>query len=465
MSSDTDVDLRPATMADAELMFAWQSDPRTRRHFRNPSAPSWDEHRAWLAAKLADPDAAVTVIRRHEHDAGVLRMDRDEVAILVDPMKYGQGIGRAALRLAPSLARGTTIHASVRAENDASMALFKAAGYGDAGRDELLLHGIRPRTARIMIAADAGKGIGLGHVSRAVGIWKALRRRGAEVELHVPDAQGLAAHLEARGIDARFGCDVTAEFQRTGADALVLDHKRLTAGDLVRQGVRAESLFLFVDSEGPHPKAAGLIDGAGQEAGNDDTLRLFGPAYQVVRDDLQRRAMHDPTHPPERMLITVGGDDPRGLTPRLIAWVTERVAPRWPQLRVDVVSGPFAPEVAGGAPAMRVHVAPKNMAELIANADIAVAGAGQTMFELAYCGVPIIALEGGTDQRRNLASMTRLGCVAATSMEALDSTFADLMQHASKRGALSKAALRLIDDKGADRIAAAIDIHARLNRR
>jgi UDP-2,4-diacetamido-2,4,6-trideoxy-beta-L-altropyranose hydrolase len=131
------VTLRPASVADGEIMLAWQSNPETRRHFRHPVPPARDEHFAWLAGKLADPFCLLNVIEHRGLAAGVLRLDHIEagweVSILAAPDKRGLGIGPAALKAARRLLAGETLIAEVHPANLASHRAFQAAGFRQEG--------------------------------------------------------------------------------------------------------------------------------------------------------------------------------------------------------------------------------------------------------------------------------------------------------------------------------------------
>ena len=132
------VTLRLAEPGDAELLLAWQRDPRTRRFARNPEIPTPEEHAAWLADKLADPGCIPAIVLHRDSPAGALRLDRMadpedgtafEISLSLDPDSYRRGIGRAALALARRLLPNASLKAEVLPENVASQELFKNAGY------------------------------------------------------------------------------------------------------------------------------------------------------------------------------------------------------------------------------------------------------------------------------------------------------------------------------------------------
>lgn len=131
--------LRPAAALDAERLLAWQRDPHTRRHFRVSQIPSAEEHYAWFSARLMDPECLFNIVMHGGEPAGVLRLewcaedDSYEVSIYVASECWRLGIGGAALALARRLLPEAEIRAEVAADNEASQALFSAAGYHSEG--------------------------------------------------------------------------------------------------------------------------------------------------------------------------------------------------------------------------------------------------------------------------------------------------------------------------------------------
>ncbi len=127
------VRLRPARMADADTLLAWQRQPETRRFARNPQIPERSEHMRWMAEKLDDPGCLMNIILHGEVPAGVARLDRMpegyEVSIAMDPGRFRLGLGGIALTLLHGLVSEADLWAHVQAENLASQALFRRAGY------------------------------------------------------------------------------------------------------------------------------------------------------------------------------------------------------------------------------------------------------------------------------------------------------------------------------------------------
>lgn len=129
------VTLRRADRRDEDCIYAWQTDPVTRRFSRNPQPPTPEEHHRWMAARLADPASVLTVVQHAGADVGILRfdfrvaVDAWEISILIDPRRHGLGIGRAALQAGRRLMAGENLVATVLPGNAPSHAAFRAAGF------------------------------------------------------------------------------------------------------------------------------------------------------------------------------------------------------------------------------------------------------------------------------------------------------------------------------------------------
>lgn len=132
------VDLRRATLHDAELLHRWRNDPSVRAVSHTTDEIPWETHVRWLESSLARGDRHVLVAERRGRPLGTLRFDvsgdRATVSIAVDPALHGSGLGPAILDagdawLAANDARVQSCRAEIRDGNDASVRAFLAAGY------------------------------------------------------------------------------------------------------------------------------------------------------------------------------------------------------------------------------------------------------------------------------------------------------------------------------------------------
>lgn len=126
-----------ATPADAENVFTWRNDLRTRRFSTNPEEISWEDHKRWFAGVLADHSRYLLIAEDEGNQVGVFRLDLEdrtaEISLYVAPELAGRGYGIAVLEAGISWAKANLTVASLTAKvsekNEASVRLFRTAGF------------------------------------------------------------------------------------------------------------------------------------------------------------------------------------------------------------------------------------------------------------------------------------------------------------------------------------------------
>ena len=163
--------LRPATLADAELLRAWRNDPEMRKNSLHSSVVGKREHMCWLRASLKSQARRIYVAEASfptgelvsvnvPGRAGPLvnpefkftpvgegRLDfigkAIEFDIEVDPEFRGRGYGREILETLVVKARewkhGVPLVAHVKAFNTPSLRTFLRAGFAVKGKQSLEL--------------------------------------------------------------------------------------------------------------------------------------------------------------------------------------------------------------------------------------------------------------------------------------------------------------------------------------
>ena len=290
----------------------------------------------------------------------------------------------------------------------------------------------------VLMRADAGLGIGYGHVSRCLALAHEFTARGAEVTIALRSADAaLRAKAAAAGAtvvdlgqapaaEVAGGAVWSAESQaadvaavRAAAGdafhAVVVDHYRLDAqwerpwrasgarvvviDDLAN---RTHAADVLVDQNwyGPHTHARyeALVE--------PQTQLLLGPRYAVLHPDYRAaRAERAPVAvPPQHVLVAFGATDVTGQS--LLA--VEALA-AWPQVRVDVVVGTeqaVTPQLEAAVelhPNATLHVALPTLVPLLAQADLALGAGGTGTWERLCLRVPTLV----TTVSENQAGVTR----------------------------------------------------------
>ena len=118
------IELRPATMDDALVLFHWKNDPVMRRFsIVTHDEIKWEDHIQWLKKHLHE----IFIICSHRDTYGDVRLEGNVIAIKLDPDSRGRGIGREAIGLAQDMR--DELVAYIVNGNVPSMRLFLGAGF------------------------------------------------------------------------------------------------------------------------------------------------------------------------------------------------------------------------------------------------------------------------------------------------------------------------------------------------
>jgi len=165
------------------------------------------------------------------------------------------------------------------------------------------------------------------------------------------------------------------------------------------------------------------------------------------------------------VLITFGGADPAGWTPKCVRWLESNLKTA---LDVQVVSGVFSGAVeqvaalAGGKARHRYHVTGHldNIEKHMARADIVFCGGGTTILECAFLGKAVVALPQHEMERLFLKRFRERGFLLEGFESAVNDMapgpIADLFGDESLRQRLGRIGRELVDGHGAARIASIV---------
>jgi UDP-2,4-diacetamido-2,4,6-trideoxy-beta-L-altropyranose hydrolase len=339
---------------------------------------------------------------------------------------------------------------------------------------------------RILFLPDCGPEVGGGHVMRCLALARALAARGASCAMLAPPAaagvldafapEGLQ-RIEIGPASGEELVEMTCEAaRRWPADVVFLDHYGLAEAE-ERRLAETRAAVAVIDDLADRPHACRLLVdpslGRTAEAYRlltpADCHLLAGPDYALLAPDYGKGratalAARRPADPPRRLLISLGLMDLRGIT----ASVLQLIGPQFGTLEADVVVGGTAPSLpellalAKTDPRVRLHVDSRDMAGLIASADIGIGAGGVSTWERAALGLPSISLILADNQRQLALDLDRMGAVLAVEAwgkevsKALPAAFARLASDGRLRSRLSETSASLCDGQGAGRVADAV---------
>ena len=309
---------------------------------------------------------------------------------------------------------------------------------------------------RVVFRTDASIQIGTGHVMRCLALADALRERGTYCTFicrphqgHLLELIALRGHkavaLPALSTDTKpadlphaawLGADWMSDAEDTrqvlgdeAVDWLVVDHYALDASWEQVLRPNCQRLMVIDDlADRPHDCDLLLDQNLGRTAADysgflpDNAIALIGPQYALLRpefaqlraESLARRANPQLKH----LLITMGGVDKDNATGRILDVI--QLCPLPPDLHITVVMGPHAPwlhQVQAQAAHMsrptQVLVGVSDMAQLMADSDLAIGAAGGTAWERCCLGLPGLALVVAENQQAGAAALQKVGAAIA----------------------------------------------------
>lgn len=350
---------------------------------------------------------------------------------------------------------------------------------------------------KVAFRADASLQIGTGHVMRCLTLADALAARGAECHFicrahegnlidfirskgyvthplpagaALPPSPANLAHAPWLGAtqseDAAACAPVLAELQ---PDWLIVDHYALDIR--WEQALKPHyHKLMVIDDLADRPHACDLL--LDQTFGRDaadyrplvpaDCRLLCGSQYALLRPEfatmrpysLQRRAQ-----PALReLLITMGGVDKDNATGQVLQAL--RTCPLPADCRITVVMGATAPwldEVRTQAQDMpwptRVLIGVSDMAQLMANSDLAIGAAGATSWERCCLGLPTIMMVLAENQRTVAQELERSGAAKAIDLDQhvtmqLGELLVPLIADTAQLLHMSKCAASIVDGSG-----------------
>jgi len=328
-----------------------------------------------------------------------------------------------------------------------------------------------------LFRADASADVGTGHLVRCRTLAAELEHRGWTTTLASRDLPRELAR-SVRGsemalieLDAASGLEaehaVITKMVARPVTVAVVDHygigaewqraavgwaERMMAIDDLADRFQAVDLLLN-QNPGPGPaRYRGLVPPAARI--------LDGPTYALVRPEFAAMRLRAGHHGAVgRILVFLSGTDPHDVTRRAAEAATAIGVP------VDVVVGAAYPFLAAlqawaaDEPLIELHVETRDMAALMARADISIGAPGSATWERCTLGLPTLLVTLADNQvaiARHLAEVGAaldLGWHSEVTTAELEDVLIALAADPARLRAMSEAAARITDGQGAVRVA------------
>lgn len=140
--------LRPATIADCELVYGWANDPVTRSWSFTTEAIEWSTHEKWFRESLERRDRELYICSRMGIPVGQLRVDTDaekaviSYSIAKEHRNRGYGVQMARLGeewIRKNMPQIKVIEAEIKVGNESSRKMLLENGYTEREEDGRIL--------------------------------------------------------------------------------------------------------------------------------------------------------------------------------------------------------------------------------------------------------------------------------------------------------------------------------------
>jgi UDP-2,4-diacetamido-2,4,6-trideoxy-beta-L-altropyranose hydrolase len=143
------MNIRKATMADADRLLQWRNDPVTRSMSIDTIAVQYADHINWLGRSLSNLQRLLFIVDLQGVAAGTCRFDIEgdmaEISITISQQMRGNRLAVPIILSALDALRRERpnvliVTATIKSENAASMRSFEKAGFALEGSDGTLNH-------------------------------------------------------------------------------------------------------------------------------------------------------------------------------------------------------------------------------------------------------------------------------------------------------------------------------------
>ena len=338
----------------------------------------------------------------------------------------------------------------------------------------------------IIFRVDASVNIGSGHLMRCVTLAERLRIDGYEIAFICMDMQGaMFEFLKLKKIkfekissidnssqeaDASMTIEVANKIFPNGVNWIVVDHYGLDSKWENFLSHKFERIMVIDDIANRSHNCDILVDQNYEDASrysnlvNKKSILLLGPNYALLNPEYAhyrklRQQKYSLTMV-RKVLVFFGGSDPSDLTGKALEALT---FPKLNELDVDIVVGnnyayydklKYSANIRGRT---RIYKFRKHLADLMANADIAIGGGGVTNWERMCIGLSSIVITLAENQVPICQILSRkgairlLGCSKVVSTQDILKAFLEEMDSnlILNRASIAK---DLCDGMGLDRV-------------
>jgi UDP-2,4-diacetamido-2,4,6-trideoxy-beta-L-altropyranose hydrolase len=330
----------------------------------------------------------------------------------------------------------------------------------------------------VLFRCDGSHSVGFGHVVRCLALADELKDMGCVVSFAIREEgamRSLAAQEKSFPVILSEECnswDYSSWLEQAvvaaKADILILDVRDDLPVSVLHSLRNRGILIVTIDDPSDRRLAADMafyppVPQVERQGWTGFTGRLYvGWEWVLLRRYFADRPKRKEHGDSPVVLVTMGGSDPFGMTLKAVKSLNMMDV----DFRAVVVLGPgfthqknFEELITNSKHCFDVRYNVFDMSQVMVNADLAIASFGMTAYELAAMGVPAVFTCLTEDHAESASAFVRagismsLGVYSDLALDDLVQSIADLLDNSEKRAQMASQARKLVDGRGARRIA------------
>lgn len=326
---------------------------------------------------------------------------------------------------------------------------------------------------KIIIRTDSSYKIGTGHVVRTVTLAEKLQERGAKLEFICLDEPGnMIGYIEKKSFKVHTISnknDSISVIKNIKPDLSIVDSYNISLEDENKMREFSGKLMAIDDLARSHNADIildqNLVDNYEKRYDKkvpDTCIKLFGPAYAILRDEftLHKKILGKKPYEINKIMVFFGGTDPDNVTMKIIQCLDSKYS----DIEINVVVGSSNPNkdtiknFCSKRKNFKFHCQIDYMAELMKESDLIIGAGGTTTWERMCIGTPAIVISIADNQEEICAKAAEdnlifyLGKHTEFSESKFIQTFDSLLRGSNQLLEMAQKGQKIVDGLGAKRI-------------
>lgn len=265
---------------------------------------------------------------------------------------------------------------------------------------------------KVIILTEGGKNIGYGHLSRCIALYDEIQNRSIEVELIIYGDVGNIGLLKGKVFRNEDWINIEyLEKNLLSEDYVIVDSYKADIEHYKKIALKSKRA-LYIDDNGRIEYPRGIIVNPAIDSSYIDYSYmpeervLKSSKYVILRPAFRYIENKKLQENVRRIVVIMGGTDIRNITTKIVNNICEVNQ----NIIFDVVVDAFQFEKLSSINKIKNVNYHKDLSEIemkqiMLNADMAISGAGQTIYELIATHTPFIAIQVAENQQNNIDSL------------------------------------------------------------